>query len=182
MNNQNYRDMVDNIIEQLPGVWNLRIKQLPAGPPASVDIVLQFPPNDPRQGMAIIYRRCDAYVLGYRTRAGVAYATHNQLGNVSGAIDLRFNDDYASLGWNRQGLPINSGGPTIGVHTLELALYSAAEGPVTAIQLCNIVVALAEGVRFKNVEKAVRGRDQITTEMVDWAQQLQNNNAILRQA
>jgi hypothetical protein len=47
--------------------------------------------------------------------------------------------------------------------------------------MCRIVIALGEGVRFINVEKAVRGGDPITTDMVDWGQQLARGNAVRRQ-
>jgi hypothetical protein len=119
--------------------------------------------------------------MGYRTTGNQVYATFNQHANIPGSINLGFNDDYATLGWNRQGLPVNGGGPTLTVALLDEALYSAAAGRTSAIQLCRIVLALAEGVRFINVEKAVRGGDPITTDMVDWAQQLANNTAVLRQ-
>lgn len=188
MNNQNYRDMVDAVCEALPGVWqrigNRQVKQLPvaqAGAAGQVAIALQFPAGDARQGMQIIYRRHDAYIMGYRTTGNIAYACHNQIANVANAQDLRYNDDYATLGWNRQGLAVNGGGPALTVALLDQALEGASRGAITAISLCRIVLALAEGVRFMNVEKAVRGGDRITTDMVDWNQQLADGQAVLRQ-
>lgn len=180
MNNADYRAMVDHAVENVPGAWNGRIKQLPVGNNAAFNFVLQFPANDLRQGMQIVYRTRDWYILGYVTTGGVAYVTHDQVGNVAGATDLGFDGDYASLGWNRQGLAVNAGGPMVSVALLDIALYSAAAGAASAGQLCVIAIALAEGVRFKNVERAVRATDPINTEMVDWAQQLAAGEAILR--
>ena len=185
MNNQNYRDMVENVCEQLPGNWQRigtrMVKQLP-NLATVVGIALQFPAGDLRQGMQIFYRQRDAYIMGYRTANAQSYATHNQLANVAGAIDLGYNDDYAVLGWNRQGPSVNTlGGPVVDVPTLDQALTSAAAGRATAAQLGRIVVALAEGVRFIDVERAVRGALPITTAMVDWNQQLAAGVAALRQ-
>ena len=184
MNNQNYRDMVDDVIEQQPGAYNRignrQVKQLPAIA-GHIAITLQFPNGDHRQGMQILYRRRDAYIMGYRTAGNQFYAAHNQVANIPNSLSLRFNDDYATLGWNRQGLAINRGGPTVDVPSLDIALHSAAVGPTSAGQLCTIVVALAEGIRFMDVEKAVRGQLRISTDMVDWNQQLAAGEACLRQ-
>jgi hypothetical protein len=137
MNNQNYRDMVDDVCNQLPGVWQRigqrQVKQLPVAAPPPVPITLRFPGGDGRQGMQILYRRHDAYIMGYRTTGGQTYACHNQVANVAGAINLEYNDDYAILGWNRQGLPVNGGGPTVSVPELDQALTSASLGAVTRI-------------------------------------------------
>lgn len=185
MKNQDYRDMVDDVLDQLPGNWQKHLgrtlKQLPNNNTA-VGITLKFPANDQRQGMQIFYRESDAYIMGYQTVNGQNYATNNQINNIANANNLGFNDDYATLGWNRQGPSVNAlNGPSVSVGTLDLALTSAANGAVTRIQLCRIVLALAEGVRFMDVEKAVRGGFTIDTSMVDWNQQLQNGNAKLKQ-
>ena len=185
MNNQQYRAMVDDVCEQLPGNWqrigSRMVKQLP-GAGAPVYLTLQFPQGDNRQGMQIIYRRHDAYIMGYVTTAGQAYAAHNQMGNVPNAIDLTYKDDYATLGWNRQGPSVNTAnGPTVSVAQLDMALNSAAVGAVNKIGLCRMVLALAEGVRFMDVERAVRGNLPINTQMVDWAQQLAEGMAVLKQ-
>jgi hypothetical protein len=114
LNNQNYRDMVDNVAEGLPGNWRRivqrQVKQLPAAAPPPVAYALQFPAGDARQGFQILYRRHDAYIMGYRTVGGVTYACTNQAANAPGALNLGFNDDYATVGWNRQGLSVNTGG------------------------------------------------------------------------
>jgi Ribosome inactivating protein len=186
MNNQNYRDMVMHAIEALPGATlkvGLRwIKQLPPAAAPAVPVTLQFPAGDARQGMQIFYRRHDAYIMGYRTTHGQNYACNNQMANIPAPLNLGFNDDYATLGWNRQGSAVNTdGGPKVTVADLDQALTSASNGAVSRIQLCRIVLALAEGIRFDDVEKAVRAGSAINTTMVDWAQQLVNGNAVLRQ-
>ncbi|MGE0425703.1 MAG: ribosome-inactivating family protein [Reyranellaceae bacterium] len=185
MNNQDYRSMVDDVAENLPGQWqrigNRQVKQLPAAG-ANVEQLLQFPPGDPRQGLRIIYRRHDIYIRGYRTAAGVAYACNNQMANVAGATNLGFDDAYGTLGWNRQVYTINRGaGPQVTVPLLDIALNAAANGAASRGDMLRIVVALAEGVRFMSVERAIRGALPITTDMVDWAQQLAANDAVLRQ-
>ena len=43
------------------------------------------------------------------------------------------------------------------------------------------VVGMAEGIRFMDVEKVVRGQLIISTDMVDWNQQLAAGEACLRQ-
>lgn len=186
MNNQNYRDMVDNVAEGLPGVWQRigqrQVKQLPAAAPPPVGYALQFPNGDRRQGFQIVYRRHDAYIMGFRTAGGVAYACTNQMANVAGSLNLGFNDDYATLGWNRQGASVNTGGgPRVDVALLDVALTRANNGQARREDVLRIVLALAEGVRFIDVERAVRGGLPITTQMVDWNQQLASNNAVLRQ-
>jgi hypothetical protein len=185
MNNQHYRAMVDDVAEGLPGVWQRigqrQVKQLPAAG-ANVEYVLQFPPGDARQGFRIVYRRHDIYIRGFRTAAGIAYACHNQTVNVPGSIDLGFDDAYGTLGWNRQVQIVNrGGGPQVNVQLLDTALTRANNGNARREDVLRMVLALAEGVRFIDVEKAVRGGDPITTQMVDWGQQLAANNAVLRQ-
>lgn len=179
LNNQQYRNMVDDIIERCPGHWNGRRKQLTMGNNNPFNFILQFPNGDERQGMQIIYRTRDLYILGYVTIAGTSYVTHDQLANVAGATDLGFNGDYATLGWNRQGLAVNNGGPVVSVPELDTALYRAYDGQAAAGDLCIMAIALAEAVRFKNVERAVRGGDPITTNMVDWNQQIVSGEATL---
>ncbi len=185
MNNQDYRAMVDDIAENLPGQWQRigqrQVKQLPAAT-TNVEMTLRFPNGDPRQGFRIIYRRNDIYVRGFRTAGNVAYACHNQMANVAGATDLGFDDAYSTLGWNRQVYSINrGGGPQVTVPLLDAALTRANNGAARREDVLRIVVALAEGVRFMSVEKAVRGGLVITTDMVDWGQQLAANDAVLRQ-
>lgn len=185
MNNKDYTDMVLEVVGALPGVLqkvNQRwVKQLPPAAAPAVPIALQFPAGDQRQGMQIYYRRHDAYIMGYRTTGGTSYACNNQVANIPASVNLTFNDDYATLGWNRQGLAVNAGGPTVTVATLDQALHSASNGAVSSKQLCTIVIALAEGVRFDDVEKAVRAGSTITTAMVDWAMQMGAGKAVLRQ-
>lgn len=186
LNNQNYRDMVDNVAEGLPGVWqrigNRQVKQLPVAAPPPVRYTLQFPPGDDRQGFQIIYRRNDAYILGFCTAGNNTYACANQVGAVAGAQSLGYNDTYADLGWNRQAAVVNrGGGPRVTVPLLDFALTRANNGNARREDMLCLVIALAEGVRFMDVERAVRGELPITTQMVDWGQQLAANQAVLRQ-
>ncbi len=185
MNNQNYRDMVDHTAETVPGQWQRiggrQVKQLQA-PGANFEHTLQFPAGDARQGFRVIYRRHDIYIMGFRTAGGVAYACHNQTGNVPGSQSLGFDDAYSTLGWNRQVYSVNKGGgPQVNVQLLDSALTRANNGQARREDVLRMVLALAEGVRFMDVEKAVRGSDPITTQMVDWGQQLAAGNAVLRQ-
>lgn len=184
MNNQNYRDMVDHTAEALPGQWqrigNRQVKQLPAAG-AAFEHTLQFPGGDARQGLRIIYRRHDIYIMGFRTSGGIAYACNNQVANIGGAQNLGFDDAYGTLGWDRTSRTLNTNGPTINVANLDIALTRANAGTARREHVLCIVVALAEGVRFMDVEKAVRGTLPITTQMVDWGQQLAAGNAVLRQ-
>lgn len=186
MNNQHYREMVDNVAEGLPGQWQRigqrQVKQLPQAAPPAVAYTLQFPGGDVRQGFQIYYRRHDAYIMGFRTAGGVAYACTNQMANVPNALNLGFNDDYATLGWNRQGASVNTGGgPRVSVALLDVALNRANNGQARREDMLRIVLALAEGVRFMSVERAVRGELPIDTQMVDWGQQLAAGDAVLRQ-
>jgi hypothetical protein len=177
--------MVDDVAERLPGNWQRigtrQVKQLPpAGAP--VYFTLQFPAKDARQGFQIVYRRHDIYIMGFRTSGGISYACHNQLANVAGALNLGFNDAYGTLGWDRRSQVINQGGgPNIDVTALNFALTRANNGQGRQSDVLCMVVALAEGVRFMSVEKAIRGKLPIGTAMVDWAQQLAANDAVLKQ-
>jgi hypothetical protein len=184
INNQQYRAMVDDAAERLPGAWQRigtrQVKQLPpAG--AAVYFTLQFPAGDVRQGFQIVYRRHDIYIMGFRTKGGISYACNNQLANVPGALNLGFNDAYGTLGWDRQTQIINQGGgPKIDVPALDFALTRANNGQARQFDVLCMVVALAEGVRFMSVEKAVRGKLPIGTAMVDWDQQLAADDAVLK--
>ena len=79
------------------------------------------------------------------------------------------------------GMGVDDGGPQVDVPLLDVALTRANNGNARREDVLRIVLALAEGVRFMSVERAVRGHLPISTQMVDWGQQLAANDAVLRQ-